>query len=220
MTPVVFPHVAPVESACSVWRLFISHAWHYMSLNLASKWRKRVCIVVMFPPDVCVNPHMGTTSLCIQGSSYVNFLAIPTRSHTGIPICMWRSLYGKCCIWRYKTLPIAALLQPCAFADNPASPPLPPMKCHRCHLHSAMAAAAWQRHGGGGSSAAAALRRQHGGSTVGVAAWPRRWQLGGDSLQWQLGRGSTAVVQWRRQLGCGSGSLAALAAWQLTCQQQ
>ncbi len=31
---------------------------------------------------------MRTTSLCIPGSQYANFLAIPACLHTGIPICM------------------------------------------------------------------------------------------------------------------------------------
>jgi hypothetical protein len=33
---------------------------------------------------VCVNPRMRTTSSCVTGSPYANFLAIPARLHTGI----------------------------------------------------------------------------------------------------------------------------------------
>ena len=39
------------------------------------------------PGDVYVNPHMRTTALCVMGSLYAIFLAIPARLHTGI--CTW-----------------------------------------------------------------------------------------------------------------------------------
>jgi hypothetical protein len=52
---------------------------------------------------IYVNPHMRTTSLCVMGSPYAIFLAIPARLHTGIPICIRRSLYAKLRIWGYKT---------------------------------------------------------------------------------------------------------------------
>ena len=35
---------------------------------------------------------MRTISLCVMGSPYANFLAIPAHLHTGIPICIRRSL--------------------------------------------------------------------------------------------------------------------------------
>jgi hypothetical protein len=58
-----------------------------------------------------VNPHMRTISLCIMGSPYANFSAIPDRLHTGIPICIRRSPYAKLHIWGYKTkFPICAQL--------------------------------------------------------------------------------------------------------------
>ncbi len=38
---------------------------------------------------------MCTTSLCVMGSPYANFLAIPACTHTGIPICIRRSLYAN-----------------------------------------------------------------------------------------------------------------------------
>jgi hypothetical protein len=48
-----------------------------------------------FLQSVYVNPHMRTTSLCVMGSPYANILAIPARTHTGIPICIRRSLYAN-----------------------------------------------------------------------------------------------------------------------------
>ena len=38
--------------------------------------------------SVNVNPRMRTISLCVMGSPYANFLAIPARLHAGIPICI------------------------------------------------------------------------------------------------------------------------------------
>ena len=55
------------------------------------------------PASVYVNPHMRTISLCIMGSPFANFSAIPARLHTGIPICIRRSPYAKLHIWGYKT---------------------------------------------------------------------------------------------------------------------
>jgi hypothetical protein len=58
-----------------------------------------------------VNPRMRTISLCVMGSPYAKFSAIPARLHTGIPICIRRSPYAKSCIWGYKTkFPICAQL--------------------------------------------------------------------------------------------------------------
>ncbi len=42
---------------------------------------------------VYIAPNMCTILLCQQGSPYGNILAIPTRMHTGIPICIRQSLY-------------------------------------------------------------------------------------------------------------------------------
>ena len=37
---------------------------------------------------ISVNPHKRTILLCVWGSPYANFLAIPARSHTGISVCV------------------------------------------------------------------------------------------------------------------------------------
>ena len=50
----VYPLVAIVETTCRVWCPCLASAWHYMFYNLAYEWCKGVCIVVMFPPEVCI----------------------------------------------------------------------------------------------------------------------------------------------------------------------
>ncbi len=42
---------------------------------------------------VNVAPNMRTILLCEWGSPYSNILVIPARMHTGIPVCIWQSLY-------------------------------------------------------------------------------------------------------------------------------
>ena len=54
VTAVVLPRISNIETACCVGCPCFLYAWRDMCFHLASKWCERVCIIIVFAPEVCV----------------------------------------------------------------------------------------------------------------------------------------------------------------------